>query len=338
MRENSDKHTYDSEARIDELLNSYIDGELTAGQNTEVEDLVARDAGIAQRLRQLQKCKTLIGALPRAEAPPQVLEGVKASLAERTLQVERSISDRRIQNPPRDGWRQKYPRVRRILAAAAMIGLIAVLTSVMRMMLTPTSEQPFTAGTTEGTKTGLDAMAPREFSGTLELRTSDLVAVSASVNKAIENIHPSEAISPARRQERRIYTLSCSKEDMKSLLADLEPMWPVLDSATLAVNTEVLGQQVVVETVTTEQVVKIIEQDHPGKRIEMARDFAALNNMASLLPGRAIATVIEGQNEDLIHQWRAPRPILTKREDPARKTPSQPENKETVHLTIVVSW
>ncbi|MFC1634350.1 anti-sigma factor family protein [Planctomycetota bacterium] len=321
MRENSDRNTYDSEARIDELLNSYIDGELTTGQQTEVEDLIARDAGIAQRLRQFQKCKTLLGALPRAEAPPKVLEGIKASLAESTLRAEKSI--------PAGVMQKKYPRVRRVLAAAAMIGLAAVLTTVLRTMNAP--QTPLDSGRTQ-------ILAPREFSGRLELKTSDLVAVSASVNKAIESIHLSEAINPARRQDRRIYTLSCCKEELMSLLADLEPMWPVLDSATLSVNTEVFGKQIVVKTVTTEQVAKIIEQDHPGKRVEMAKDFAALNNMASLLPGRAIATAIEGQNEDMIHQWRAPRPILTKPEDPARKTPSQSQDKDKVHLTIVVSW
>lgn len=321
MRENSDRNTYDSEARIDELLNSYIDGELTTDKQTEVEDLIARDAEIAQRLRQLQKCKTWLGALPRAEAPPKVLEGIKASLAEATLQNEKTI--------PAGGMQKKSPRVRRVLAAAAMIGLAAVLTTVMRTIIAP--QTPSDSGETK-------IMAPREFSGRLELKTSDLVAVSASVNKAIESIHHSEAINPARRQDRRIYTLSCNKEEVMLLLADLEPMWPVLDSATLSVNTAVFGEPVVVETVTTEQVATIIEQDHPGKRIEIARDFAALNNMASLLPDRAIANAIEGQNEDLIHPWRAPRPLLTKSEGPARRTPSQSQDKEKVHLTIVVSW
>lgn len=328
MRENSDRHAYDSEARIDELLNSYIDGELAIGQQTEVEELLARDAKIAQRLRQLQQCKTLLSALPRAEAPPKVLEGIKVSLAERTLTAEESVSDKKIQ--------KKSPRIRRVLAAAAIISLAAILTTVMRTMVDtqPPLEQPFASGTTEGKQ----SLAPREFSGKLELRTSDLVAVSASVNKAIESINLSEVISPAHRQDRRIYTLNCSKEDVKSLLANLEPVWPMLDSATLSVNTEVFGEKVVIETVTTEQVAKIVEQDHPGKRIEIARDFAALNNMASLLPGRAIATAIDGQNKDSIHPWRAPKPALAEREKPAGKSPSQPENKETVHLTIVVSW
>ena len=329
MRENSDNNTYDSEARIDELLNSYIDGELATGQQTEVEELIARDAGIAQRLRQLQKCKTLLNALPRAEAPPEVLEGIKTSLAARTLQTEKSMSDERMQ--------RKYPRVRRVLAAAAMIGLAAVLTTVMRTMDSSqdSPEPPLASGMTEGR---FYTLAPREFSGRLELKTSDLMAVSALVSKAIEGIHHSEAISPARRQERRIYTLSCSKEQMRSLLADLESIWPALDSATLSVNTEIFGEQVVIKTITTDQLATIIEQDHPAKRIEIARDFAALNNMALLLPGRAVANALEGQNEGLIHEWQVLKPALTEREEPIAEAPSKQEDKDTVHLTIVVSW
>jgi len=332
MRENSDKNTYDSEARIDELLNSYIDGELKTGQKTEVEDLIARDPTMARRLRQLQQCKTLLGALPRAEAPPTVLEGVKASLAERTLQTGRSVTNERIQ--------KKYPRVHRVLAAAAIIGLAAVLTTVMRPLLTerPASEQPFTAETNEGTQSPLKILTPREFSGTLELKTSDLLAVSASVKKAIEGIHRLEAIRPERREDRRIYTLSCRKEELNSLLADLEPVWSALDSATLCVNTNVFGERVVVETVTTEQIAKIAEQDYLENRIEIARDFAALNKMASLLPGKAIATAIEGQDDYLVHPWRVPKPSLAEREDPIGKTPGQTEDQQTVHLTIVVGW
>jgi anti-sigma-K factor RskA len=332
MRENSDQNTYDTETRIDELLNSFIDGELTTSQQTEVEALIADDIRIAQRLRHLQQCKTLLGSLPRSEAPPTVLEGVKASLAHVTQQTKESMPDY--------GMSKKYPRVRRVLAAAAMIGIVAVLATVMRPLVTPqtSSEGPLVSKDIEGTTSDLHTVAPREFSGSLELKTSDLVAVSASVNKAIESIHLSEAIDPARRQDRRIYTLSCSKDDVKSLLAELEPMWPVLESATLSVNTAVFGEPVVVEAVTTEQVAQIIEQDNPVKRTDMARDFAALNNMALLLPGRAIATAIEGQREYPIHGWRVPKPALAGPEDPTGKTSSQPGDKETVHLTIVVNW
>jgi len=187
-------------------------------------------------------------------------------------------------------------------------------------------------------KSSASAPAPREFSGKLELRTSDLVAVSASVNKAIEGIHHAEAIPSARREDKRIYSLSCSKKNLKDLLADIEHVWPELDSATLSVNTGVFGEKIVVQTVTTEQVVKIVEQDNPGKRIEITRDFAVLNHMESHLTDRAIVSAIEGQNSNLTHQWQAPKPSLAQRENVAPQTPSQPEDKDTVHLTIIVSW
>ena len=44
---------------MDELLNSFIDGELTPRQQTEVQRLIAHEEKVAQRLRQLQKCKML---------------------------------------------------------------------------------------------------------------------------------------------------------------------------------------------------------------------------------------------------------------------------------------
>ncbi|MBN2313122.1 MAG: hypothetical protein JXM79_04290 [Sedimentisphaerales bacterium] len=316
MTENSDKKMYDSEARIDELLNSYIDGELTVDQQSDVEELIARDDGITQRLRQFQQCKTFIGALPRAEAPPHVLEGVKAAIA------GKAITDRRTQ--------KTYPRFRRVLAAAAMIGIAALITTVMRTMTSP--KPPVSE------RSSANIPAPREFSGKLELRTSDLVAVSASVNKALEGIHHSEAILSARREDRRIYSLSCSKEDLKSLLANIEHVWPELDSATLSVNTGVFGEKIVVETVTTEQVSKIIEQDNPGKRIEIAKDFAVLNHLDSNLMDRAIANAIEGQSKNLTHPWQMYKPSLAEREDPTPKTLSQHEDKDTIYLTIILSW
>ena len=41
---------------IDELLNGFIDGELTARQQTEVQRLITHNPEVEQRLRQLQKC------------------------------------------------------------------------------------------------------------------------------------------------------------------------------------------------------------------------------------------------------------------------------------------
>ncbi len=71
------------EPNIDELLNSFIDGEFTHRQATEVQRLISHDTQIAQRLRELQKCKMLVGSLPFEKAPAEMAEQIKASLAGR---------------------------------------------------------------------------------------------------------------------------------------------------------------------------------------------------------------------------------------------------------------
>ena len=58
----------------EELLNSYIDGELTEREKTEVQRLISHDAQVAQRLRELQKSKMLVSSLPRAKAPAKILD------------------------------------------------------------------------------------------------------------------------------------------------------------------------------------------------------------------------------------------------------------------------
>lgn len=312
MKRNPDMDPPDS-GSIDELLNSFVDGELTARQQAEVERLIAHDAKIAQRLRQLQQCKILVGFLPHAEAPTEVLDGIKASLAGTTPPAVKQTWDK--------GAAKKYLLVRRVLSAAAMIGLVAVLTAVIYMTVTPRTPQERPA-----TSTG--------FCGKLELKTSDLLAVSAFVNRTMEDRGLSDSVSPERRQDRRIYSLSCSRKDFNSLLADLEHIWPKLYSATLSVNTEVFGEQVVVDAVTTQQIAQIAEQNNIERRIELAKDFAALNNMAERLPGREILAAIEGGNRSLI---TIPKPALTGDRGTIRKPMGQVD-KETVHLTIIVNW
>ena len=76
---------------IDELLNSFIDGELAPRQHTEVQRLLAHDDTIAHRLKELQQCKMFLSSMPVVEAPPQILENVKASLARRTLLGGRAL-------------------------------------------------------------------------------------------------------------------------------------------------------------------------------------------------------------------------------------------------------
>ncbi len=327
MKENSDENKYAANTRIDELLNSFIDGELTAAQQAQVEHMITRDVQIAQRLRQLQKCRMLVGSLPCAQVPLEVAEGIRTRLG-------LPIGDLRFSIFNRQSKIENRKSIRRVLSAAAMIGLVAVLTAVIYIILSPQAapERPVAIESRQAVQV---PAAPPGFSGRLELKTGDLAAVSAFVNRAIEDKDISEAV----QQDKHIYSLSCTTKQFNALLADLETIWPGLDSATLFVNTEVFGKPVAVNNVTTGQIAQIADQNNLQKRLEVAKGFDALNTLVARLPDREIQSAIEGADNSPIREWRAPKPVLTSpSRQTTRKPSSQTQEPKTIHLTIVVNW
>jgi len=104
------------------------------------------------------------------------------------------------------------------------------------------------------------------------------------------------------------------------------------------VNTEVFGVQAVVDAVTTEQIAEIADQVSPEKRIEIAKDFGVLNNMAEHLPDREIRAAIEAGHSSLTQQWRILKPVLTKTQKSVKNPADQAQEKQKVRLTIIVDW
>lgn len=320
---------------MDELLNSFIDGELPARQHTEVQRLIDHDEKIAHRLRQLQNCKMLLSSLSVIEAPPQILENVKASLARKPQIVEQPlVFDERA------GTRHLLGR--KLFAAAAMLGLVGILTAVVYTIVAPETvkqrpvavERRELAPTVDVVKPGPTIVAA-PFSGKLELRTSYLPAVVAYINRAIEdNIPSDEWIASEKSNVKEPHALICSSQSFNLLLAELGNIWCKLDSATLFVDTEVFGEQVVVDAVTAEQISGIVNQDDSKRRVEVAKDFAILNNMAESLPGREILTAIDNTAVGLI---TPPKPVLTSNQKTVTKSPTRTEENKNIHLTITVS-
>jgi len=331
---------------IDELLNGFIDEELTARQQTEVQRLIAHDSQIAERLRQLQKCKMLVGSLPFAEAPAEMSEQIRYSLERRTLLGQQAA---RVD----EGEGARHLLVRRVVAAAAMIGLIAVLAGVIYTIVVPEAvtdkpvaieewEQPAGKAEAEELTPAIETSAEKAiaqarliaagFNGRLELKTSAPGAVDAFINRAIEDNGFLGKVSPKTEGNKSVYALSCSREGLSLLLADLGAIWSRFDSATLFVETERLGEQVVVDAVAAEQIVEIVNQDSLEKRIEVAKDFAVLNSMSELLPGKEILTAIDYSRPDLVS---IPKPVLTSSEK-IKRSAVQEQDKEEVHITIVV--
>ena len=336
MKEDSDMDAYAYEERIDELLNGFIDDELAVRQRTELERLIAHDVKIERRLAQLKKCRALVGSLPCAEAPPQILEGVKASLAGTLTAKPEEVP----------AYNQRSGRIhllgRRMLSAAAMIALVGILAGVIYTIVAPETavDQPTIVADrqppadTRMLEPVSDTSAALAFSGKLELKTNDLAAVGAIINRAIEENDLSDSIGDVREANRRIHYVRCSREGLNSLLADLEDVWPRLDSATMSIDTELFDTQVAVDAVTTEQIGRIVDQDSSEKRIELAKDFDLLNSMAERLPGGEIVAAIEGEGPNLM---TIPRPMITGGELTNAKSANETEEEKTIRLTIVLS-
>jgi len=321
MKENLDTNMNASYERIDELLNGYIDDELTTEQKAEVESLVRQDAKIAKRLWQFQKCRILVGSMPVAEAPAGVLKGVKASLSELSLPVEQLTYEEQSS--------RKHILLRKVLAAAAMIALAAVLSAVIYRFVPPQSIPEALPNR---------VVAASEFNGRLELKTNALNAVDAFIKNAIDDNAISASNNLERQQGRRIYSLSCSKKGLNSLLADLDKIWSRFDSATLFVDTKVFGVQTEVDAVTTKQIAKIVGQENSGKRIELAKYIAVLNSMAENMPDKEIQVAIEASKPDLAEQWQGSKPVLTEPQKIVKKPAEQLQEKQDVHLTIILDW
>lgn len=336
MIENSNPDEYVPDGHIDELLNGFIDGELTPRQQTEVERLVAHDIKIARQLQRLERCKTLINSLPRVEAPAQVLHGIKSSLAGTATQHQKP------QPVYDDRAGRMHLLARRLLSAAAMVGLLGVLAAVIYTIVVPQAapKPPVTVATTQPANSSPlaepnPAAVGAAFCGRLELKTSNFAAVDAFVNRTIEENELSDSAGPLSQGDDGIYYISCNRLGLDSLLADLDDIWSKLDSATLLVDSEVFGKPVVVDAVTPEQIAEIAHQTGPEKRIEVAKSFAALNNMTERLPGKEIMVAIEGQGDSLV---TIPKPVLTGNSKRIRKPVGRAQDGQIVRLTITVSW
>jgi anti-sigma-K factor RskA len=320
---------------IDELLNSFIDGELDQRQQTEVQRLLKHDKQIAERLQSIQKCKMLVSSLPYAEAPKEVLENIKASLEEKKLtsSAEKHVflSTRR----EREG--AKHLLLRRLTAAAAMIALVAVLAAVIYSIVAPESvpqETEPVAVVATAEKPVETTLAGMEFTARLELKTVNLPEVTAFLNKAIElNIPSDEYSSAVPGRQRESFTLNCGRKNLRLLLADLSTIWDKIDSATLFVETDRPEEQIVIDAVAPQQIIEIAKQDDFETQIKAAKYFAAMNNITERLPGKEVLTAIGNNTPRLL---TIPKPVLTSGEETIKKPPTQPEDSRKVHLTITV--
>ncbi|MHC4122352.1 MAG: anti-sigma factor family protein [Planctomycetota bacterium] len=330
---------------IDELLNSFLDDELTQRQRTEVNRLVRNDEEIARRLKELERCKMLVSSLPTAEAPAEMIENIKESLERRTL-----LDHYNGAPDEHKGARQLF--YRKLVAVAAVIALVSVLGSLVYTIIVPkgTANKALAIEDWQLMKPETDILRPesdfaqsdsvvmvadgltdKKFQGRLELKTDNSVAVNSAINRAIKDNDLQQKESPEDIEAGNLYVLSGTSEKVRLFIADLTNVWPELDGATLWVEEEE-GKQVVVDWVGPGQIEKILSQKNLKGSIELAKEFSNSNSSADFSSFRTIFAKGEKMDSELVF---IPKPVLTGGEE--NKTQKTVEETEEIRLTIVVS-
>lgn len=326
---------------LDELLSSFMDGELSPRQRTEVQRMAAHDPAVARRLRQLENCRTLFCSLPPAEAPGDMLEQIRQSLERKTLLQEQPVSRRRSAGVI-------HLVFRKFVAAAAMIALLAVLGAVVYQIVAPVpggdlppvmtanSNPPVPDGM-GGLASALTTVADAGFSGRLELQTAAFGSADAFVKRAIDTCGLRNVGAAEIAGDRRVYRVVSTREDIHRLVASLNDVWQEFDSASLQVDPpEGMAAPVRIERVTPDQMAAVVARDSTEASIETARVYALMNRMAGHGPGGDILPLIHDDPGSLWAVDAIPMPKLTGPEE-SIKTPHTPaQGSAQASLTIVL--
>ncbi len=305
------------EIKIEEMLNSYVDGELPVRQRTEVNRMVANDPKIAARLVQIKKCRTLVSALPVAQAPSFIMENVRASLKTK-VETSEEIPVSSIERP----GKARFILFHKVFAAAAMISLAAILLIAINM-LTPSVIR-------ENGSHARKTVADMRFSGKLELKTNDIKGVDSMISRAIEDSGLSDNKTSIREANRRVYTINCSKAGLNQFLSKLNDNWDKFSSAVLSVDTDDFAKNVEIKEVTPLQIEQIANQNDASQSIEVAKDIAVRNSINQILPenGRTSYGRDNGSSITL-----NPQPVLVEHYPPVNNDTGE----KTVQLRIILS-
>ena len=323
--------------KTDELLNGFIDGELSPREQTEVKRLIAHDPEAAKRLKELQRCKLLVESLPVSKAPSEILTGVAAKFgAEERVQTVR----------PRQqilGTIQLF--LRKSIAAAAMFILLFGLAVMIYQIVSPSKQEPkvvqaispqpvldspipVAGAEAEKELPAANGKAVPEapanvFTARLELKTKKAAAAQAELQKLLEKNLPSDFVTLPSEADRFIFTLNCSGDKMSALLADFENIWNEFESASLFVETAGFDRIIVVDKITPMQLADITSQQNLDRQLKAASYFSIVNNIQQ---SRFAADTPSSKPNDI------PQPVLAKDEQ-AETSPGQ---AGVIHLTIEI--
>lgn len=308
-------------SNLEELLSGYIDGELSERQRNEVKRLIGHSAEAAAMLTQLQKNKALLGSLPRAQAPAHLFDNVRASL-ERSVLLDEYHGKQSI----KAGIVHLYTR--KMIAAAAMIGLVGVLGFVVYNIVRQESpSKQITVNTNwqkMPEKTVVNAIAKME----LQLQTDQATAVNQFIYRNIildNGLQESSTIT--QDTDKKVYAISCSRARAQMAIEGLGMIWDKFKGTQLSMD----GLAVSVANITAAQAIAIANALSEQEQIKLAKDFSAANKERPETPVAAVASA----DGNTAPQVTIIKPALAG--GAAKPGPNEPADTQKINLTIIVT-
>jgi hypothetical protein len=327
---------YEKDPIIEELLNAYIDGELSPDEQVRVQRLIKEDKGIARRLTELERCHVLVNSLPPSEPPAHVISGIKELVRGRSTARQISIENRRGQ------W---HLWTRHTLAASLMVGLFGLFAAVIYQINRPietdrsvavTQTKPAVAPKVMPTQPARVVAAEESAIGVYSLQlqtTSDFTGIDAYINKVLDNSTWLKYEAKKDNPGQSTYRVLCSRGALEALMTDLSPVWSKFNSATLVVQSANIGQAIAVEQVKPEQVTEIAKLDTIDSRVRLAKDFTLINTAERLSPDNKMLAIQDRTSPD----FAIPKPVLTSGEKNSIVAPKGANDQVRVDLSIVVA-
>jgi len=268
---------------LDDIINAWLDGELDERHCNELKRLVENDPKAAKRLEELKRTRDIVASMPKESAPPALSENIKASL-------ERSVLLSEYDNKRHRTLGAVHLFGRKMISAAAMLALLAVLGYVVMLVVSPAISRdkhviPNTNWSLAEPKAVIEPSPveePAPISAAmrmeLELATADYLAATEHIYKnAILANHLLETSTIDRQAGHTTYSISCTRADVNKILDSLEALWPMLAGSKLLIGPDSGAFEAIVGSITLEQIMQIVAQRTDGEQIKLAADFAALN-------------------------------------------------------------
>ena len=330
---------------IDELLNGYIDGELSTRQTVELKRLVNHDPEVAKKLQRLYRTKKIVNALPKVTAPAHILRDVKLRLGGKIPLSE-----------PLPAFSQTTEEkktvpvfYKRVLAADAVIVLLAAVIGIVYTMVDAPDSTQIPIGLDDVPQPGqahsesiqpVEAVAvvkqtdaPGTFNGKIILTADSLLPLDAFLNRTIVELGLLSLTEIHSEKNRSVFNMNCSYDQAKTLLAQLSTVWHRCRSKTLHLYTDQFPDDVTVENVSPQQVLQIADLNTLNEQIKVAGQLNTLNNIESSLTGQPLLAALNQQQ----FSFSIPRPVLTSVQvPPDEQQTEQLDRPKNIYLTIVI--